>query len=175
MLGIGRQRRSSSPIRHGRQGSLAPLSEFLASTGQFANAEIDRVFSPEEDLFEPYIIFLSSSLPNILGDHKAQAQVQSAFDYYKRDDHLHCVSTLGMAGEDYLTQVFETLLREPCPRGLTLGQIFDLLHRQIKEIVSPRKETLTDVSAIYEKIKKIKESDNDDELVMILRELVNTV
>lgn len=155
--------------------SLTALSEFLCCTGQFSNAESDRVFSPEEDLFEPYFIFLSSSLSNILGDHKAQAQVNNAFDYYKRNDYLHCVSTLGMSAEDYLTQVFETLLREPCPKGLTLGQIFDLLHKQIKDIISPRKETLTELSTIYEKIKKIEESASREALRAVLRDVTNTI
>jgi hypothetical protein len=75
---------------------LRDLASFLTATGQLVNASIDRVFSPEEELFQPYFVSLSAAFSQVINDDRVKPQFRQAFDYYQKSDFVHCVSTLGL-------------------------------------------------------------------------------
>lgn len=76
------------------QRSLQILGRFLEAAGQLESPIVDRVFSPEEDLFDPYFTFLSSVFSSVLPDHRLQLQIRRAFEQFENKDYLHCVSSL---------------------------------------------------------------------------------
>jgi hypothetical protein len=84
--------------------------------------------------------------------------------------------------EDYLTQVYETYLREPCPKGHTLGQIYDLLHYEIRDLTAPSREELKTLDPLYEEIQQIQQNKLTDpnqviydRLSKLMRELITTI
>ncbi|MES2406213.1 MAG: hypothetical protein V4528_02680 [Pseudomonadota bacterium] len=164
------------------QRSLHVLGRFLEAAGQLESPIVDRVFSPEEDLFDPYFTFLSSVFSSVLPDHRLQQQIGRAFEQFENKDYLHCVSSLGLIAEDHLIQVFESYLREACPRGQTLGQVFDVLHSRVKDLVSPPKEKLKNLDSIYEQIKALtineelsEDKGANEKLEGVLRQIVSTI
>lgn len=160
-----------------RKAPLTAFEEFLKAIGKISNNRIERVFSPEERLFDPYFVFLSDALTSVIKDERVLPQFKQAFDYYESKDYQHCVSTLGLIAEDYLTQVYETYLRAPSPKGLTLGQIYDQFQTQVKTLLNLPKESLVSLDNFYQKISNLKNNSPDkiDEYLSLFRDFVHTI
>lgn len=156
---------------------------FLSSdVGALATPRLERIFSPEEEVFQPFFAFLSSAFPTVINDARIQPQFFQAFQYFEGGDFTHCVGALGLVGEDYLTQVYETLLRKPIPKGLTLGQIYDGLHDQLRQRLHPAPQKLVPVDEVYELSKRAEAIDLEADvdafkrsLAQALREIANTI
>lgn len=151
---------------------LETMKAFFEATGQIENAEIDRVFSPEEILFEPYFPLLSGSFLQVLPSSRHSQKFMEAFSKYKENDYHHCVNALGLVAEEFLIEVYETFFREACPKGLTLGQLNAKLHSNIRELIAPEKLVFSDLDAIYGTLKEESPSDGEsDRLIKAIREL----
>lgn len=151
---------------------LETMKAFYEATGQIENAEIDRVFSPEEILFEPYFPLLSGSFLHVLPSSRHSQKFMEAFNKYKENDYHHCVNALGLVAEEFLIEVYETFFREACPKGLTLGQLNAKLHNNIRELIAPDKQGFTDLDVVYSALKEeaFAEAENGA-LIRAIREL----
>ena len=157
------------------------LRDLLQGIGQIEQATVERVFSPEEELFQPYFSLMALAFGQLINDPRIKPLLKQAFTYFNEKDYIHCVANLGLVAEDYLTQVFETYLRLPCPKGLTLGQMYDQLHAAVKELFTPEKQELRQLDGVYEQITQLESSTGGQgqpaivPTVAILREILNSL
>lgn len=169
-------RRSGNLIIASMESSgLIAFGEILKELGQVEDLQIQRVFSPEEELFQPYFTFLSATFHKLISDDRVKPQFKQAFDYFKKEDFVHCVSTLGLVAEDYFTQIYETYLREPCPKGLTLGQISDRFHDHVQELVRLPREQLVSLDSVYDEIKQLAKLTNPEQPNELLSRLITAL
>ena len=75
--------------------------------------------------------------------------VDKALNNFSEKNYSECVGSLGLAGEDVLTQVFETLFREQLAKGLTLGQLVDEINTRTSAYFPKKEDTPPDLSLIY--------------------------
>jgi hypothetical protein len=81
------------------RGPLDAVANFLCSAGCLKEFKVERIFSPEEDLFEPYFAFLSKAYNQLISDERVRPSLQTAFDHFQKGDYVHSVSTLGLIAE----------------------------------------------------------------------------
>jgi hypothetical protein len=134
---------------------LNDLSAILDAAELVADSRVERIFSPEEELFQPYFQFLQISYDEIIKDPRIKAGLETASDHFTKGEFTHCISSLGLVAEDYLTQVYEFYLRQSCAKGSTLGQIYDQLHSGIRDVVAPPPAELADLDPIFKLIKTL--------------------
>lgn len=152
---------------------VTAVCDFYAALGVLTDVRVERVFAPDELLFEPYFRAVSAFHSFVLKDEQTVPRFNQALDYYQADDYKHCVTALGLIAEDYFTRIFSTLLRRECDSNLTLGQIFDNLHRAVSELVQPKPATPKSIEPLYE---QLNEHGGDTEgLKLVLRELINVI
>lgn len=160
---------------------LEDLRDFLLLAGKIKNPQIRHIFSPEEEVFEPYFPFVRLAHSGIDQDNRLQSLYQRAFEEYESQRYEICIAALGLIAEDYLTQVYETLFRDVAPKGKTLGQLYDSLHTEIKILYKKEPPQLSDLSVVYNEINDILKrigGNHDDDLRQVLtlvRSLVNTI
>ena len=161
---------------------LKNLGEFLQAAGQVQDFVVERIFSPDEELFRPYFPTLSAAFGRVINDERVKPQFQQAFDYYSSKDYVHCISTLGLIAEDYLIQVYETYLREPCAKSQTLGQIYDSLHRRMSDLLAPVRHELKSLDQIYIALNEISAEDSEQvpaeavaRCLELIRDLTSTI
>lgn len=152
---------SSSPRDSGKisiiafeSAPLKALSKFLVLIGKITDQTIIPTFSPEEEVLEPYFDILELSYPSSIRQPHLYPLIDKALTNYKNGDYVDCVSALGLAGEDVLTQIFETLNREQLHKGLTLGQLLDEIQRRASLLFKNKNEPQPDITALYETLKK---------------------
>lgn len=155
-----------------RRDELVALSDFYLGLGVVADSTLRRVFAPDEDLFRPYFPFVSSVLTQVVQDGQISRVFEQALAYYVEDDFQHCISSLGLIAEDYLQRIYTTLLREPLPGGLTLGQTVERLHKRVEELLSQPKPTQKSPDHVYDQIKALESAVESDALKPILRDLL---
>lgn len=155
---------------------LVALQDFYLALGATKNSSVRRVFAPDEDLFRPYFPLVSSVLNHVIHDGQISRVFQQALEYYEESDYQHCISSLGLIAEDYLQRIYTSLLREPLPGGLTLGQTVERLHKRIDELFPTAKPILTSLDPIYEQIKLLEDAKLDvNELKGIFRDLIAVI
>jgi len=114
--------------------SLEKLKNFYEKVGKIYSPEIVPIFSPEEEVFRPYFKLLEPVYKTFIDNFNIQRLFSKSIDEYNDENNFsHCISTIGLITEDYLTQIFETLFRDICPKGLTLGSLYDLIHKKINQ------------------------------------------
>lgn len=158
-----------------RQEDVHAIQKFLLSLGIIDTPKVSRIFSPDEALFRPYFSMVSAVLPRIIDDAQISKMFGQALEYYEAEDFQHCISTLGLISEDYLQRIYTTLLREQTPGGLTLGQIFDRLHRRIDELFPIAKIPLVSLDEIFGKVNNLGSEDDVDLLKAIFRDVISTI
>ena len=158
-------------VAMGRE-ELVALSDFYIALGAIADSSVRRVFAPDEDLFRPYFPLVSSVLTHVIHDSQISRVFAQALAYYEEDDFQHCISALGLIAEDYLQRIYTTLLREPLPGGLTLGQTVERVHKRIDELYPHPKVIQKSADSIYEQIKSLDIAADADSIKPMLRELV---
>jgi len=155
---------------------LAAMAEFLSMIGKISDAELMPIFSPEEEVFAPYLDFLEMVVGELIRQNHLVPVVNKALSNFKEGNYSDCVSSFGLAAEDLLTQIFETLFREQLTKGLTLGQLLDEINRRTAEKV-PRKEDIRpDMSHIYSEIKGVVEDDDRDnkKVLSVMRNMLTS-
>lgn len=154
--------------------------QFLKKIGKISDETVRPVYSPEELVFAPYFVLLKIAFPFLIGDIHSKELFGRAFEEYSRNEFTNCVTTIGLISEDYLTQVYETFFRDVCPKGLTLGQVYDLIHSSIARRFHSEPKSLADLTPIYNRIRdlmKLEESDpqsvRSKQLMLLSRMLLN--
>ncbi|EEG08975.1 hypothetical protein [Pseudogulbenkiania ferrooxidans] len=156
----------------------APLNDlkgFLSAVGKVANTTLMPVFSPEEEVFAPYFIFLGMAFDLIIPQEHLRPLVGKAVAHFTDENYTDCVSAIGLASEDVLTQIYETLYREQLTKGLTLGQLADELHAKAAARFKKKEESVPDFSSLYPDIKAAVDDANlsPARVAELLRKLLN--
>jgi len=163
------------------QEPLLAIARLLEAAELIEAPIVERVFSPEEELLSPYFEFLKVGYDTTIRDQRLRPQLELAFEYFEKEDFTHTISTLGLVAEDYLTQIFEYFLRTPCPRGSTLGQIYDQFHQRLKELLSPKPLELSQLDPIYKLLNELQKSPvagakgSADVLIGSVRDVLNII
>ncbi|MDI1484855.1 hypothetical protein [Polyangium sp. y55x31] len=140
---------------------LEQLRKFLELTGKISSPTLRPVFSPEEEVFEPYFDIVKATHSTISSDPRLNPHFERAFSEYSAERFESTVNALGLIAEDYLTQVYETLLRDVPPRGKTLGQLYDHLHSEVRSLFKKEPAKPADLDSLYGKVNAaIKASDS---------------
>lgn len=156
-----------------RKIDLDPFVNFFESLDLLRDSSVQRIFAPDEALFEPYFLMLSGVFIRVVQDDQIQRSFSRALDYYQDKDYQHCISALGLIVEGYLQRIYSTLLREECPSGLTLGQLIDKLHKRIAELYSLPKQEMASIDPLYQKINTVSSGGGD--VATLLRDIVNFI
>jgi hypothetical protein len=163
------------------QEPLLAIGRLLESAELILEPLVERVFSPEEELLSPYFEFLKVGYDTTIRDQRLRPQLELAFEYFEKEDFTHTISTLGLVAEDYLTQIYESFLRVPCPRGSTLGQIYDQFHQKLKELLAPKQLELAQLDSHYKSLSELQKlpassaSKATDALIASIRDVLNTI
>ncbi|MFM2340639.1 MAG: hypothetical protein RLZZ592_292 [Pseudomonadota bacterium] len=149
-----------SPLEEGWLAAIAwsgtplqDLKHFLALVGKTENIEVMPVFSPEEEVFAPYFQLLGLCYEIVVPQEHLQPFIQKALNNFVEGNYSDCVSAIGLASEDVLTQVYETLFREQLTKGLTLGQLTDELNSRASSKFKKKPEAPPDLSTLFPEIK----------------------
>lgn len=157
--------------------SLKDLAVFLEGVGKIENQILRPIFSPEEVIFEPYFAFTRAASDEIIEDGRLIPIFLRAFEDFEGKRYSNAISNVGQIAEDYLAQVYETLFRDTCPKGLTLGQLVDAIHNQIR--IERKSEILIkpNLIGIYSEIKDLLKHPriSNKKTVTLIRELVNHI
>jgi hypothetical protein len=163
------------------RGPVDALFDFLGYLGKIEEPRVRPIFSPEEEVFRPYFQLVRLALPYIINDIRLQPRFSKAIDEYETRRYEAAISAIGLIGEDYLTQIYETLFRDQCPRGQTLGQLFDLIQSEIGRRFKKEPSPPPDIAAVYKTITSAIDRERDSpgvstiELLTIIRQLVNLI
>jgi hypothetical protein len=148
------------PRTHGELSAIAwdaaPLNElrrFLLAIGKIGEASVMPVFSPEEEVFAPYFDLLGMAYDFVIPQAHLQPLIEKAMTNFSEENYSDCVSAIGLASEDVLTQIFETLYREQLTKGLTLGQLADELHTRAAVMFKKKEDSAPDLAVLYPEIK----------------------
>lgn len=111
------------------------------------------VFSPEEEVFAPYFDLLGMAYDFVIPQVHLQPLIEKAMTNFAEENFSDCVSAIGLASEDVLTQIFETLYREQLTKGLTLGQLADELHARAAAMFKKKDDPPPDLAVLYPEVK----------------------
>jgi hypothetical protein len=163
---------------------LETLVKFFSSIDKLGEYCIYPVYSPEEDVFEPYPKYLEYAISHMPRKDKIQDLVYQGLSTFENRNYAYCINTIGLAFEEQLTQIYETLFRNKCPPGLTIGALLEVINQEVKE-KNPCKESklqtyTNDFGSMYDKINSAIEKSrelklNNNEMLTILREIVTLI
>jgi len=161
---------------------LQEYGEFLKGAGRVTDYKLVPVFSPEEQVFAPYFAFLREAAPSVIKDSHVKQLFNKAFSEYEEENYSNCIGTIGLIAEDYLTQVFETFFRDVCPKGLTLGQLYEHIHTQISRKYAKAERDVKDVATLHKELtkaltdlRKYPRRRKDRETLELLRKVLNVI
>jgi hypothetical protein len=156
---------------------LDAMGEFLSMIGKISDIELMPIFSPEEEVFAPYLDFLGMVADRLIKQNHLVPVVSKALSNFREGNYSDCVSSFGLAAEDLLTQIFETLFREQLTKGLTLGQLLDEINRRTAEKMPRKEDVKPDLSAMYSEIRDAaNHHDRDEKKVLnIMRNMLTSV
>jgi hypothetical protein len=131
---------------------LEDLQKFLGLVTKVSRPQLRLLFSPEEEVFEPYFPFVQLVYEGVDQDVRLRSQYERAFEEYQNRRFESCINALGLIAEDYLNQVYETLLRDVAPKGKKLGHLYDTLHSEIRSFYKKEPPQPADLNALYAEI-----------------------
>lgn len=140
---------------------LKNLLRFLELLQKVDMASLMPIYSPEEEVFEPYFDLLEISYPYLVTQEHLRPLFRKSITHYKDGNFSDCVSATGLLAEDLLTQVYETLFREQFSKGLTLGQLADAISTRVDSYFQPAEGSAPDFTNLYQEIKHALESDSE--------------
>ena len=155
--------------------SLKEVSTFLEKIGKIENPRLRPIYSPEETVFEPYFSYTQVAYTEIIDDLRLIPIFRRAFEDFEGKRYSNSISNIGQVAEDYLTQIYETLFRDMCPKGFTLGQLVDAIHSRIRNarnsVVLPKPNLTT----LYDEIKKLLKQPriSNKNILLLTREVLN--
>lgn len=132
---------------------LRSLLHFLQSIGKVDQFNLVPIFSPEEEVFAPYFDLLKLAQDYAVPQQHLQPFIAKAIANFDENNYTDCVSTLGLASEDVLTQIYETYYREQLTRSLTLGQLADEILTRAASRFRKKEEAPPDFSSLYPELK----------------------
>jgi len=141
---------------------LQSLLTFLEKVGKVSESSLLPVFSPEEEAFAPYFDLLGMVQDQLIKQEHLRPVISKALSNFSEKNFTDCVSSVGLAAEDVLTQVYETLFREQLTKGLTLGQLVDEIHNRSAQAFSKKEEPPPDLALLFGEIKKAIEADEPE-------------
>ena len=161
--------------------NLEKINIFLSKLGKISDSKITPIFSPEEKVFSPYFSLLGVAYPNFIDEENIKSLFEKSINEYREGNYSYCVSTIGLIAEDYLTQIYESFYRDVCPKRLTLGQIFDLIHNKLKQSFQVKSNPVPDINPLYNKIEELLKIDSVDgneidiskEILKLNREIIH--
>lgn len=100
--------------------------------------------------------------------------IRKGLERYDEHNYLDCVGSMGIAGEDILTQIYETLFREQLDKGLTTGQLLDEIQRRVGTLFKAPEPEISDVANLYKEVKEGLEGSGDkgEIALQIIRALI---
>ena len=146
---------------------LEAIAQFLKLIGKIADIELMPVFSPEEEAFAPYFDLFGLAREHLVRQEHLGPIVDKALGNFYENNFTEAISALGLAGEDVLTQIFETLFREQLHKGLTLGQLVDEINNRVSAHFPKKEEVPPDISILYADIKQAIDSEYRDDAVTL--------
>ena len=152
---------------------LQDLRGFLQLVGKTDELTVMPVFSPEEEVFAPYFELLGLCYELVVPQEHLQPFIQKGITNFGENNFSDCVSAIGLASEDVLTQVYETLFREQLTKGLTLGQLTDELNNRASAKLKKKTDPPPDLTTIFPELKSAIE--NPDLTVVHSIELLRRV
>ncbi|MFA5797230.1 MAG: hypothetical protein WC916_04300 [Candidatus Woesearchaeota archaeon] len=159
--------------------SLEKLKIFYEKLGKLSDASIRPIFSPEEEVFGPYFSFLQETYLYFIDNENIKSHFRKSISEYNDRDYSHCIGTVGLILEDYLIQVYETFFRDICPKGLTMGELFNLIQSKINDTFKQVPEPIPEIKPIYDSITSLTQTTDslvyNKELLGILREILNYI
>ncbi len=156
---------------------LEKIEIFFKKVDKVSDSSITPIFSPEEKVFGPYFSLLGETYPYFIDYENIRRLFKKSIEEYRNKNYNYCVSTIGLIAEDSLTQIYETFYRDICPKGLTLGQIYDLIHSKIRQTFKVKSTPVPDINPLYDNINKLIDDDCNDniEVTKLFRDLLNYV
>lgn len=153
----------------------APLNELLELLKKFDliknNTKISMYFSPEEEIIKPYYYYTRSISEYLFDEHTLRI-FNKSFDEYESDEYENSISKLGKASEEILIQIYETLFRMPLHNGLTIGQLYDKINKDISVLYRPATTNSSNFSDIHNELNK--HSDYNPNIIRkIIKLLIN--
>lgn len=161
--------------------SLETFNIFFTKLDKLSDCSITPIFSPEEKVFTPYFSLLGETYSHFIDYENISRLFKKSIEEYRNGNYTYCVSTIGLIAEDYLTQIYETFFREICPKGLTLGQIYDSIHTNIQKKFIIKTVPNPEINPLYDNINKLIDKDSDGdvnisiEILKISRDVLNYI
>ena len=148
-------------------GPLEKLASFFDSLGKISDYTIYPIYSPEEAVLEPYVSFLNLGKEKFLEKGKIRSLIDQSISIFGGKNYPYCISTIGLVLEEQITQIYETLFRKKCQQELMLGELVDLIRREVRkkfEVVEPKK--MVDFGNMYKRINELlKETPSENKTV----------
>jgi hypothetical protein len=160
---------------------LEGLAEFFSNIGKISDYTVAPLYSPEEEVFEPYFSFLELVRDRLFQKAKIRTLIDQSISIFQSGNYPYCISMIGLILEEQLTQIYETLFRDRCPQGSTLGELLDLIEKKVKNtVVRDNHKKAIDVNDIYKRINNSLERNTsgpatNEDLLKIIRDLLTYV
>jgi len=159
-----------------RKEPLEKIKIFFEKIGIIIEPTLMPIFSPEEDVFKPYISFLKRVYIYLISNVSIKNKFNKSIVEYYEGDFNHCIATTGLILEDYLVQIYETIFRETSPTNLTLGELFNSINNKIKKIYSKNELKTLRPDIIFKSIRGNLEKEEDkiniSDVLKILRQIL---
>lgn len=160
---------------------LEDFQTFLSKVGKIKHWSTAPLFSPEDEVLKPYFLLARLAYTYIIEEDRLHSLFTKAFDEFEQGRYENCISSIGLIAEDYLIQVFETIFRDQCPKGHTLGQLFDVIEGKLSKLFQKEPHQQPDIDQLYKQIReqiegeKLGTSLTSVDLLKTIREVVNFI
>lgn len=154
---------------------LETLEEFFTGLGVTKSTTMSMVFSPEEEVFQDYVKYLDFSKDKLFKKGNINNLFHRAISHHNDKNYLECVSNVGLIAEDLLTQIYETLYREPVVKGLTIGQLHSTINAKIQALYSSNKIVeQPEIKPLFQDIKSVIDSEEPSvsESLAVMRKML---
>jgi hypothetical protein len=155
---------------------LETMMAFLKILNRINGETIYPVFSPEEEVFAPYFVFLKPTYRSIIHKPNIRQKIAKSIEEYDESQNHQCINTIGLVFEEYLTEIYETCFRETCPKEKTLGELLDIIEKRTNEQFQEPPIVKPDPRPLQKKLNNLSPTLSDSEkvleLVTIIREMM---
>ncbi|MDD5012709.1 MAG: hypothetical protein PHQ66_03655 [Candidatus Nanoarchaeia archaeon] len=166
--------------------SLSPkpleiIETFYKMINKISDSKIIPIYSPEEEVFSPYFSLFPLVYNSFVNNKNIRRLFEKSISEYESREYSNCINTIGQIAEDYLIQIYETLFRKICPKGLGLGQVYDLIHSDMTKQFKENLPIEPKIEKLYKSIQNFSEektpinSEENKEVVILLRDIVNFI
>ncbi len=93
-------------------------------------------------------------LEDVVRDRLFNKNLQSAINEVVERRYPHAIRAIGIAAEEILVEIFETLIREKAPEA-PIGTLLTSLNERINKIIHGSKKVETDISSSYKEFGNI--------------------